>query len=830
MSKRRQMRRREALEVEDNVVPAEKLERRRRETREAAPDSADAAGTVGTQDAEGGLSAAATGGGGDALDEVLRTLSAVSGMPTSTGGGQSRQGQEGQRVPGQGTQSPQPVPEDPPEDPEAIFDREPETDKRDDTLRARIEELATKPPSDPEVGDTDPIRAVADPELTDPPATEPLARRSVRDDAGQVGAGEPQAAPQPVPQDEPLQAAQGGAREGASQATQAESSAPGGAPGGAPGDELASTSELEWALKRSEEELQAILGKIDAERSGSTAGMADMWPTGDGIADMPLTHDGLPPDPRTTTTTPDLRAGSEVAPMHAAMAGFDEQSRWMSRGKLILLLAGLLTGGTLVGILAAYFNGANGDRGSVASINDQISPGAMGIGGARPTTTGTPVQPSTYPVRLIVGNARGIAGQPIPLNIAFAGADRSRAELVHFVGVHDALRLSAGFKVQAGSWLVPASAIPTLTLTAAPNYSGRSEIAAQAFDADFSRAVSATVRFQVDVSPPPLVAPAPSAAITGATAGATRGVPTGSTERVIASAGAAGSQTDVSPGVGATTGAAVVYPDEIPNGGADALEEPPPGFIDEGLSGSLANGPGASPGTSNGAPGAAGARLPGTVVTTQPPPPVPATPAAGNQTLAAVAPDRALGNATRPGQAATLGAPQNAASTGDAQDSAIDDEDDEDEEFGVLPDDYAIRQAIAERLRRAATANPASAPSRASAPSLGGAPATGGGAARPSQLELRGRELIRRGNVLMRKGDIVGARRLFKEATISGLARAYLAYGRSFDPNYLDRIPGANAAPDPERALELYRKAIEGGLGSAKVKIENLLKRLARTG
>ena len=88
--------------------------------------------------------------------------------------------------------------------------------------------------------------------------------------------------------------------------------------------------------------------------------------------------------------------------------------------------------------------------------------------------------------------------------------------------------------------------------------------------------------------------------------------------------------------------------------------------------------------------------------------------------------------------------------------------------------------------------------------------------------------LIRDGNRLMRDGDIASARRLYEQAAANGNAEAALAMGRSYDPSYFEKLPVKTGKPDPATAFEWYKKALEGGLVTARVKIDALKQWLQR--
>jgi hypothetical protein len=88
--------------------------------------------------------------------------------------------------------------------------------------------------------------------------------------------------------------------------------------------------------------------------------------------------------------------------------------------------------------------------------------------------------------------------------------------------------------------------------------------------------------------------------------------------------------------------------------------------------------------------------------------------------------------------------------------------------------------------------------------------------------------LIRDGNKLMRDGDILSARRLYEQAAGTGNPEAALAMGRSYDPSYFEKLPVKTGKPDPATAFEWYKKALDGGLVTARVKIDGLKQWLQR--
>jgi hypothetical protein len=103
------------------------------------------------------------------------------------------------------------------------------------------------------------------------------------------------------------------------------------------------------------------------------------------------------------------------------------------------------------------------------------------------------------------------------------------------------------------------------------------------------------------------------------------------------------------------------------------------------------------------------------------------------------------------------------------------------------------------------------------------APQTQEAAARRVNPRPEIEDLIREGNKRMREGDILEARQIYQKAVVMGDAEAALAMGRSYDPIYFARIDRKNAEPDPAKAFDWYRKAMDAGAAqTAMVRIENL--------
>lgn len=96
------------------------------------------------------------------------------------------------------------------------------------------------------------------------------------------------------------------------------------------------------------------------------------------------------------------------------------------------------------------------------------------------------------------------------------------------------------------------------------------------------------------------------------------------------------------------------------------------------------------------------------------------------------------------------------------------------------------------------------------------------------EIRIKSQEMVREGNRLMRDGDILAARKLYQQAFDSGDPDGAMAMGRSFDPSYFEQIQAKTGTPDPAQAFDWYMKALDGGIETAKVKIDGLKQWLQR--
>lgn len=89
-------------------------------------------------------------------------------------------------------------------------------------------------------------------------------------------------------------------------------------------------------------------------------------------------------------------------------------------------------------------------------------------------------------------------------------------------------------------------------------------------------------------------------------------------------------------------------------------------------------------------------------------------------------------------------------------------------------------------------------------------------------------DLIARGDELLSLGDIVAARQLYEFAFDRGQMQAAVALGRTYDPVTFEKLKVRGLSPNPQLALEMYKKAEKAGIKGAQADIEALSAWLAR--
>ena len=81
-------------------------------------------------------------------------------------------------------------------------------------------------------------------------------------------------------------------------------------------------------------------------------------------------------------------------------------------------------------------------------------------------------------------------------------------------------------------------------------------------------------------------------------------------------------------------------------------------------------------------------------------------------------------------------------------------------------------------------------------------------------------EMLAEGLKLFEDGKVVEARRRFVAAMNGPVPEVLLALARSYDTYYLSRLSTADGAPDMQRALVLYERALERGAKDAEPDLE----------
>ena len=76
--------------------------------------------------------------------------------------------------------------------------------------------------------------------------------------------------------------------------------------------------------------------------------------------------------------------------------------------------------------------------------------------------------------------------------------------------------------------------------------------------------------------------------------------------------------------------------------------------------------------------------------------------------------------------------------------------------------------------------------------------------------------LTRRGDELLKAGDIVPARQFYERAALAGDAAALCGMGKSYDPLYLRQLGAVGLLSSPATAMDWYRRAAAAGSEEAR--------------
>jgi hypothetical protein len=131
--------------------------------------------------------------------------------------------------------------------------------------------------------------------------------------------------------------------------------------------------------------------------------------------------------------------------------------------------------------------------------------------------------------------------------------------------------------------------------------------------------------------------------------------------------------------------------------------------------------------------------------------------------------------------------------------------------------------------RRASTESAVSAADQAKpavVASVDGGKPTGTAAARPAtapaQADAETVRLLARASLLLEQGNIAGARNMLDRAAESGNPEAVFALAETYDPGVLAARQTFGTQSDATKARELYAKALAGGVGEARARLDAL--------
>ncbi len=102
------------------------------------------------------------------------------------------------------------------------------------------------------------------------------------------------------------------------------------------------------------------------------------------------------------------------------------------------------------------------------------------------------------------------------------------------------------------------------------------------------------------------------------------------------------------------------------------------------------------------------------------------------------------------------------------------------------------------------------------------APADRAASVAPRLPDRQTAELLARGDVYLRAGDIASARLFYERAADAGDGHAALQVGATFDPTFLASVGLRSLPGDPAQALFWYRRALGLGVGEAEPHLKRL--------
>jgi TPR repeat protein len=83
-------------------------------------------------------------------------------------------------------------------------------------------------------------------------------------------------------------------------------------------------------------------------------------------------------------------------------------------------------------------------------------------------------------------------------------------------------------------------------------------------------------------------------------------------------------------------------------------------------------------------------------------------------------------------------------------------------------------------------------------------------------------DLVRKGDVLLKSGDLAAARQFYERAYAQGAAAGAMGVAKTYDPVVFAELNVQGIVPDPAKAMEWYKRAEDQGLPDAASAIEAL--------
>ncbi len=142
------------------------------------------------------------------------------------------------------------------------------------------------------------------------------------------------------------------------------------------------------------------------------------------------------------------------------------------------------------------------------------------------------------------------------------------------------------------------------------------------------------------------------------------------------------------------------------------------------------------------------------------------------------------------------------------------------------PNQFRFEPAVRIQRFAAMSEEPAEPESQAPAPQRSaGQPSQGLATIAPTARD----DLLELGDSFLAAGDVEWARRYYETAVAEGSAKAALALGWTYDPQYRERSNRSHVRPDATRAMAWYRVALDMGAGGqARTRLEDLVAWLRR--